>query len=709
MKSLLWISLAAIASPLCAAFGPERPVTPATLGNVPTLQTAPAVTGGSDEFFVVWTDHRGGTPDALATRIDTRGNVSNPSGIVLGRNVVASSAVAPSRNYLVALTENCERVYSVTVDSLTGAVGPRRLIGTMSRCGTVELVTNGETVLAIMDAGGALLDPNGVPVFESFGLPQETAGGASNGREYAVVATPKVSADGRDVVVVDVSRRGEVGSEKVLEQNAAVSGAAIAGTGSSYLVVWTTDEAVKAAEVSGDFSTAGTVRTVATGTNFRSPRLTWTGGDYRLAFIDGGAGSILKMMRVTQDGTVIDTPVEYSGPGQVASPALAALPHFRGIAVWPSHGEGLVAGLFEPGISVDRPYLSTHLLTAAAIEQGNVSAGSTGSHAVIAWTEGRSLLARRTDGLATGSDVVLVATLSAATMRRADVEFDGTAVWISWRDENVLYTRRFNADLTPRDFAPVRIAERAEHFDSAGGSGRVLFTWTGEPFIFSAVMTASDAGTGPQSAIVSQEPFTGAAVAATWTGSSFLVGWARRVGPEVQELRTARVSPGGGVLDSASRLIASNVNPIGALHLASTGQDAVAVWQRDGDVAISFRALNLDGSPVAGESIVPGEAPARKLEKTLAYRNQYYVATSSIPSLLRVRYTVRSLFGATDPVAEGDAVESARSMAIAQAGNAMLAAYVRRADGNESGGVNRLFMRVSEDLTGPARRRVARH
>ena len=707
MKRLLWITLAAMASPLSAAFGPELPVTPPVLGNVSTLQTGPEVTTGSEEFFVIWTDHRAGSPDAMATRLDTRGNVSNPSGIVLGRNIEASSAVAPTRNYLVALTENCSRVYTVTVDSLTGAVGPQRPIGTVSRCGSVDLATNGETVLAVMDAGGALLDVNGVPVFESFALPEETVGGATNGRDYMVAATPKTSAEGRDVVVAEVSRRGEVGSFHVVEHDVPVSSAAIAANGSSYLVIWTTDVAVKAAEISGSV-TIGPIRTLATGTGFRSPKLAWAGGDYRVAYIDGGAGSVVRQMRVDASGTIIDTPVDYSGPGQVETPSLAALPQFKGVAVWPAPGEGLVAGFFDPGVSVDRPYSMTTQLTYMATPQGFVSAGSTGSHAVIVWTEGKRLLARRTNGQTTGSDVVAVATLTAETSRRADVEFDGSFLWISWRDENVVFTRRYNSDLTPRDPAPIRVAERAEHFDSVAGSGRVLFTWTGEPFIFAGVMTPADS-VSPQAAIVSREQLSGSAIAGAWTGSSFLVGWARQVSADIQELRTARVSPAGGILDSTSRLIASNVNPISALDLASTGFDAVAVWQRGSDSAISYRPLNLDGSPAGSESSVPIEALSRRLEQTIAFQGRYYLATSSVPQSLRVRYTLRTLFGDHETVADVDAVESARAMGIAPVGNGLLATYVRRADEAASGGVSRLFMRVSEDLAAPARRRAVRH
>ena len=110
MKWFPGVILAVASFPLFAAFGPEQPVTVAPLGPAHALQSNPSVTGGSEAFLVIWTDHRSGTADAYATRLDFRGNVLDPTGLVLGRNVTASSAVAPGRDYLVALTEGCRAV-----------------------------------------------------------------------------------------------------------------------------------------------------------------------------------------------------------------------------------------------------------------------------------------------------------------------------------------------------------------------------------------------------------------------------------------------------------------------------------------------------------------------------------------------------------------------------------------------------------------------
>lgn len=718
MKRLLAVVVVVISAvPLSAAFGPERPVTNAALGPVTARQLDPSVTSGTEQFLVIWTDFRSGSPDAFATRVDLRGAGLDPTGIVLGRNMHASSVASPGRRYIVAMTEECSAVRVVTVDGETGAVGIPRQIGNLGGvCGTVKLVANGETVLAIMGNGGALLDPEGLPVFEAFDLPQNPIAGASNGRDYIVLAQPKAGTTQRDVVVAGVSRRGGVTTTQTLESGGEVSGGDVAASGISYLVVWTTTTEVKAAVIADDFGTAGPTRVLVSGTNFSAPRLVWTGSEYRLAFIDGGAGGILKIMSLDTDGSIKEGPVEASGPGQEHPPAFGSLPHAKAIAVWHSPGEGIIAGFFEAGRSVALgPYSTTTNLTSAATAQERAASASLGTQAVVVWKEGRSLVARRTDGSTTGSDVTHVATIGDPSWAH-DVEFDGSVVWITWRDGRVLFTRRYTPDLAPRDNVPIRVAERVEHFDSAAGVNQVLFVWTGEPIIATAVLSPSDPA-ALATTVVSREQYTAGEVAAAWNGSAFQVAWVRLVQPvaqglseNIEELRVARVGANAGVLDSEPHLLSpSRQREVGPLRLASNGQGTAAVWARRTEGGIRNRMIDSNGVPTGDETELLAHDPATQIESVTVFRNQYLVGTSTAVLPLHVRYDVKPIGGPRETIAEVDVVSAERALALSGLTNRIVAFYVHRADGPQFGSVNRLFMKVSEGITVLPRRRAVRH
>lgn len=714
MKRFLSVILTVAALPAFAAFGPERPVTTAPLGPAYSLQVNPSVTVGSEAFLVIWTDHRSGSGDAFATRVDSRGNVLDPTGIVLGRNAVASSAAAPGRDYLVALTEGCRAVQVVTLDSVTAAVGSPRQIGDLGGvCAPVLLVANGKTVLAVMGDRGTLLDPTGVPVVESVSLPANSVAGATNGRDYVVVSMPGVAAQRHDIVVTEVAGRGEAISARTLDGNAEVTGVAISANGDGYVVIWTTETAVQAVAIPDNFSSPAPVRVLATGQKFSAPRIVWTGNEHRVAYLDGGAGGIIKMMSVDSQARAIEGPVDASAGGERQTPSFAAIPHFISIGVWSAPGEGIIAGFFEAGRSLTAGiYLRTKNLTSSATTQGPVGAVSTGASVVVAWLEGDStgivLRARRTDGRATGADIVNVATIRVSGAQlRPDVRFDGNTVWISWLEGRTLYTRRYSSDLSPRDAGPVRVSDRVQEFDSAAGSNRAIFVWTADAVVAATVMTANDPG-ALSIVLVAQEQYTAGDPAAAWNGSSFSLAWARVVSPasqglfdDLREIRTARVSTSGALLDPTPVVLSARFGANApTVWMASSTSGVLTAWQASEGSSISIRG---DGP----EILLPATHAAMRIESLTSAGSSHVLGFSTAASPGQVQYWIHNVHagGASTPelVTAAALFAPSRSMALVPVDQRLVAIYVRRADSAEYGSVNRLFMRGSDP---PARRRA---
>jgi hypothetical protein len=264
-----------------AAEATEIPIDTPYPVPVDASQDFPRIAAGDSGYLIVWRDYRS-QGDVYAARLDRDRKLLDPTGIRISRGQGAPSVIAVTGGYLVAISDCPPRFVFV---SQSGEVSQPNAVD-WGRCpgGSVELATNGETVLAVAGGVGALLDLHGtvidvpIPIAPTVRM----SAVASDGRNYLVAVVQSVL--DTTVSVFAISRLGTVTSGRVVGQIHQADGISIASDGTNYLLA-IASISITLHHLDSTGQAIGDVREMVTpGRLSVAPRLAWNGSLYGLAY-----------------------------------------------------------------------------------------------------------------------------------------------------------------------------------------------------------------------------------------------------------------------------------------------------------------------------------------------------------------------------------------------------------------------------------------
>jgi len=242
--------------------------------------------------------------------------------------------------------------------------------------------------------------------------------------------------------------------------------------------------------------------------------------------------------------------------------------------------------------------------------QRNPTVAFDGSGFVVAWSDDRNYLADQLldvyaarvtlQGEVLDDSAILVAT-GATPQHAPQVSAHGEGVLVAWQDfalgEDTLAAARLDADGAVLDPAAIQLGYTGSKLplamsDSGGAS---LLAWKCSPFS-ACVAPVSEAG---DISVASEIETEGGWFSASFDGQNHLIVWSRKDDAGLPQLRGARVTPQGALLDGPAGLPIAPAGT-GAFGLSTVfdGTNHVVVWLDGTEGAPSLRAVRV--SP-AGE------------------------------------------------------------------------------------------------------------
>ena len=508
-------------------------------------QLYPAAASDGTNSLVVWGDGRSGLPDICGARLTPDGTVLDPAGIVISgaANGQTRPAVAcDGTNYLVVWADQRGDTSDVYATRVTPA--------------------------------GCVLDPAGIAVSAAAGFQGEPAV-TFDGTDYLVVWTDLRNGES-DIYGARVTRDG------MLVDTTGLALVAIAGEqtapavvydGTNVLLVWGDTRNDILGDVYGARVTAGgTVLdsagfVVSAASNWQgSPGIAVSRNEGLVVWHDMRVGTDVDVYgaRITSAGEVLD-------PSGIAISTLTNNQWFPKVAfdgtsylvVWvDAAGHG---NIFGGRVGTDGAVLDPQgfLISFDGEYEASPAVTFDGSHNAVVWYDlragavGLDIYAARVDGAGVVLDPQSIPVSTAAIpQRRPKAAFDGTAFLVVW-DE----ARDFG-----RDIRGVRLTPQGAVLDSPG----IRISPPGRDQSYPAVAHGA---------------------------SDFLVVWEDGRSRDL-DVRGARVSPAGVVLDSTSILIAGRGWEQCAPAAASDGNDFLVVWQdwRNGSYAIFGARVSHSGT-----------------------------------------------------------------------------------------------------------------
>ncbi len=599
----------------------------------PEWQVSPAVSFDGANFLVVWQDDRSGsTYDIYAARVTPAGTVLDPAGIAVSTasGDQGSPALAfDGTSFLVAwadLRSGSPGIYGARVTPAGVVLDPAGIaISTAADYdGSPAVAFDGANFLVVwqddrsggnsdiygarVTPAGAVLDPQGIAVSTVAG-DQRSPVLAFGGASFLVAWTDFRSGGYSDIYGARVTPAGAVLDPQGIAVSISSSYArypALAFDGANFLVVWEDFSSLTISDIYGARVTAGGVVldtlgiAVSTAADYQwFPAVVSDGTDFLVAWEDWRSGSSIYGARVTSAGVVLDPQgiaVSTTASGQ-GSPALAfdgtsflvawsdsrsVSPDIYGARVTPA------AVVLDPtGIAVSR----------AADCRWLPAVVSDGANFLVVWQDSRNGDSTDIYGArVTPAGVVLDTTgfaISTAARNQCGpaLAFDGANFLVVWQDSrNGDSTDIYGARVTPAgevlDPAGIAVSTAADDqgypvvaFDGAS----FLVAWTDwrsgyTAHIYGARVTPAGTVLDPSGVAISNAAQGQLSPAVEFDGVNFLVVWEDLRGGSY-DIYGARVTPAGGVLDTAGFAISTTAYDQFDPALAHDGGNFLVVWQ----------------------------------------------------------------------------------------------------------------------------------
>lgn len=590
---------------------PEQRVDDPVLGNLGQNATRPYIASRTDGLFVVWSDQRadGNDGDIFGTRLTTSGGVMDTRGVLINAAAGAQRTPVVARAgsvYLVAWDSDGDIAAATVTDS-----------NTVTQLGTIAGTGSTESAPAIAGFGSSAMvawqvddDIYAAAYNGGFGAPVAVATGAEVQRAPALAGSPSgylvVWSDNVGVKGQLFSSAGAPTGGVIAIGNSSGSSAfpAVAFNGTDYMVVFNIGGDLYGARV----STTGTLVDAmpvaiskATGLQ-QDASISCDPASCLVTFLDGrslaSTGYDIYGQRVAFDLTALGTdfPIQTATRYQLA-PSVA-----RGsagwIAVWEDQrtgGNTLAIGTTISNSGVVGNTTGIVFSTTYANQQ-YAAISNAPSQQLVVWADSRALgndiLGVRYNGVGGARLDSTAKTVSNGSGDQSfpAVSFDGTDYVVVWSD-----ARGANRDIFATAFTTAGVASSAGGLavstaagdqtlpDIASGGGVSLAVWmdrrNGNFDIYGAIL-AGGTVTVPDIAIsVAANDQDSPSVVYDPNSSNFVVVWSDKRGPGTGgDIRGARVTTAGAVLDPNSALISGAQNGQISPDIAVSGSVVMAVW-----------------------------------------------------------------------------------------------------------------------------------
>jgi hypothetical protein len=578
-------------------------------------QESPVVTFDGTSFLVAWHDYRNGdTSDIYGARVTPDGAVLDPVGIAISTAVhfqwdpaIASDGV----NSLVVWKDwrgNSPNLYGARVTPDGTVLDPAGIaISTADGQQSMPAITFGSTCFLVVWADGrysaetygarvtpqgVVLDPDGIAI--------------STGMQWHL--DPAVTFDGLNFLVAWADDRGgwydDIYGARVTQAGTVLDPAgiaistadgnqqlpAVASDGMNSLVVWQDYRSGDTSDIYGARVTpegtvldpTGVMLSTAT-IGQEHPAVASDGTNSLVVWQDcrNGSGSDIYGARVTSDGTVLDpSGVAIStAANDQALPAVA----FDGtnfLVVWHDYRGGAYPDIYGTRVTSDGTVLdpSGVAISTAVYDQVQPAVTFDGANFLVAWQDGRSgsydiYGARVTPGGSVLDPSGIAVSRATGDQELPAVAFDGTNFLVVWEDQRSVSSDIYGARVTPGGTV----------LDSAG----------------IAISIA-----------INNQLFP----AAAFDGTNFLVAWEDRWNGVSTDIYSARVTPGGVVIDAAGIAVSTATGDQRGVELTFDGRNSLVMWQ-------DYR--NGSSSDIYGARVTPGGSVVESFSVVSQTGNQW--------------------------------------------------------------------------------------
>ena len=628
--------------------GPERAVTGPP--PAPLLQDGPQVAFDGTNYLVVWTDDRGG-PGIFGARVSPDGTVLDPTGFVVSSGGFRPALAFDGINYLVVwavlaggIVITDIRAARVTPGGTVLDPTPIVVSSGLDNGGVPAVAFDGTNYLVVwsdssgldsdvfatrVTSDGTVLDPTGIPVTAAAPGSQSSTDVAFDGTNYLVVWEDSRTGSG-DVFATRVSPAGTVLDPTGFAVSAAPgrqSSPDIAFDGTNYLVVWSDqrsgpDYAVFATRVRPNGTVldgAATGFAVSNGPATESDTtVAFDGTNYLVVWSELRDVPELDVVgaRVTKGGAVLDPAgVPIASARRAQLPAVA----FDGtnyLVVWadilsgatgpvrlPPRPNGDIVGTrVTRGGTVLDGVETGFVISTGPSAQADPAVAFDGTNYLVVWEDSRHGAPDIFGARVTPSGTVLdrrgfaVASQEFTDQRSPVVDFDGTNFLVVWEDGRSGTQDIFGARVTP-DGSVLDAGSPLTISDAAGDqtSPAIAFNGTNHLVVWSDFRNGSTSDIrgarvtpggnvldGPATGFaVSSAPGDQSSPAVDFDGTNHLVAWTDFRSGSTSDIYGARVTPGTNVLDTAATGFAVSTAPSvqSFAAVAFDGTRHLVVWR----------------------------------------------------------------------------------------------------------------------------------
>jgi hypothetical protein len=593
----------------------------------PGEQRLPAIVFDGTNYLVVWEDRRNGAySEIYGARVTPAGVVLDPTGIAISTQTTWQQTPAVAfcgGEFLVVWEDGAENIIrgarvttaGVVLDSasivVTSYLAFNPVVASDSDnflvvWGDARNVLDNNIYGARVTPGGTVLDPAGIAISRASGSQQYPAV-AYGGSNFLVVWQDNRGGKDNDIYAARVSPSGvlldSTGIAVMVGEGYQQEPGVAFGDG-NYLVAWQDDESgAHGARVTlaGEVLDRPGFAISTSGLGyFPKTAVAFDDTDFFVSWTDERSGAAIYGARVTSSGVVLDTagiPVS-TGDGGRAYPA-AAFDGHNLLVVW-SDGRGdwysnIYGSRVTPaGVVLDSAGVS---VATAAYDQGAPAVAFDGTNYLAVWEDGRTGGAPGICGArVTPSGVVLdpiaipISTAESLQWQPA-VAFDGQdflVVWAGWRGEDEPDV--FGARVTPAGVVldtaaiPISIAPDEQWLPAVAFDGaNFLVVWldrrSGDDDIRGARVTPAGAVLDTAGFVISSAWETQQCPAVAFDGQNFLVVWDDARTNTHDDIFGARVAPSGVVLDTGGIAISTADGEQRFASVAFDDQNFVVAWE----------------------------------------------------------------------------------------------------------------------------------
>ncbi len=573
-------------------------------------------------YFVVWEDARNGRYEIYGARVAADGRVLDPSGIRIATAAVGlrnPDIAFDGTNYLV-----------VWQDSICGSYDVYGL--RIGRDGNV------------LDS---VRTPISIATFD-----QINPRVAFDGANYLVV-WEDLRHGSHDVYGARVGTEGDVIDSSGIAIATATgdqAGPAIASGGSNYFVVWRDSRAgfdeIYGARVATDGSVLDSTGIPISRGPYEpeDPKVSFDGTNYLVVWHDWRAGVGVYAVRVSTQGSVIDTSVINVSPASHGGWSVAV--SFNGtdyLVAWKGGGPYNVCGVRVGVEGTVLDSLPTNFAMSACDQMASAVAFA-GTNYLVVWHElrdrGYDIYGARVapDGRVPDSRGIPICTL-AADQEHPAVASDGDNFLVVWQDSRVesygrphtIYGARVAQDGTVLDPSSIMIstASAYQEFPSVAFDGtHYLVVWQRNGDIYGGRVTTGGVVLDPAGIPISTAPNTQEHPSLAFDGINYLVVWQDIRGGYRNDVYGARVGVDGHAVDSTGIAISTAVWHQAYPDVAFDGSNYFVVWhdQRSGSSFDIYGArVGTDGSVLDPDGIPVSTAPDDQAQPAVAYDGSCYL------------------------------------------------------------------------------------